>query len=29
MEPGDTQPMIAAMNTLGYAAATLGNHEFN
>lgn len=29
MEPGDTHPMIAAMNTLGYAAATLGNHEFN
>ncbi|WDR03994.1 bifunctional 2',3'-cyclic-nucleotide 2'-phosphodiesterase/3'-nucleotidase [Devosia algicola] len=22
-------PMIAAMNTLGYEAATLGNHEFN
>src|SRR5690606_7217803 len=22
-------PIIAAMNTLGYEAATLGNHEFN
>ncbi len=26
---GDLHPMIAAMNTLGYEAATLGNHEFN
>jgi 2',3'-cyclic-nucleotide 2'-phosphodiesterase / 3'-nucleotidase len=26
---GDLHPMIAAMNTLGYEVATLGNHEFN
>lgn len=26
---GTPHPMIAAMNTLGYDAATLGNHEFN
>ncbi len=26
---GDLHPMIAAMNTLGYDVATLGNHEFN
>ena len=26
---GEIHPMIAAMNTLGYDAATLGNHEFN
>jgi len=26
---GGTHPMIAAMNALGYDAATLGNHEFN
>ncbi|MGI3163836.1 bifunctional 2',3'-cyclic-nucleotide 2'-phosphodiesterase/3'-nucleotidase [Pseudooceanicola sp. 200-1SW] len=26
---GDVHPVIAAMNTLGYDAATLGNHEFN
>jgi 2',3'-cyclic-nucleotide 2'-phosphodiesterase/3'-nucleotidase len=26
---GDVHPMIAAMNVLGYAACTLGNHEFN
>ncbi|MEO5807491.1 bifunctional 2',3'-cyclic-nucleotide 2'-phosphodiesterase/3'-nucleotidase [Devosia sp.] len=26
---GHVHPMIAAMNTLGYDAATLGNHEFN
>lgn len=25
----DTHPIIAAMNTLGYEAGTLGNHEFN
>ena len=25
----NVHPMIAAMNTLGYEAATLGNHEFN
>jgi 2',3'-cyclic-nucleotide 2'-phosphodiesterase / 3'-nucleotidase len=29
MAAGDVHPMIAAMNTLGYDAATLGNHEFN
>ncbi|HEY8574960.1 MAG TPA: bifunctional 2',3'-cyclic-nucleotide 2'-phosphodiesterase/3'-nucleotidase [Devosia sp.] len=26
---GNVHPVIAAMNTLGYDAATLGNHEFN
>ena len=26
---GDVHPVIKAMNTLGYDAATLGNHEFN
>lgn len=26
---GQMHPVIAAMNTLGYDAATLGNHEFN
>ncbi len=26
---GELHPMIAAMNTLGYEVATLGNHEFN
>jgi 2',3'-cyclic-nucleotide 2'-phosphodiesterase / 3'-nucleotidase len=29
MKAGDTHPVINAMNTLGYDAATLGNHEFN
>jgi 2',3'-cyclic-nucleotide 2'-phosphodiesterase / 3'-nucleotidase len=29
LKAGDVHPMIAAMNTLGYAACTLGNHEFN
>lgn len=29
LKPGDVHPMIAAMNTLSYACATLGNHEFN
>jgi 2',3'-cyclic-nucleotide 2'-phosphodiesterase/3'-nucleotidase len=29
LKPGDVHPMIAAMNVLGYAACTLGNHEFN
>lgn len=29
MSDGDLHPIIAAMNTLGYDAATLGNHEFN
>ena len=28
-KPGDLHPMIAAMNTLGYDAGTLGNHEFD
>ncbi len=28
-EPAFINPMIAAMNTLGYDIATLGNHEFN
>lgn len=29
LKTGDTHPMVAAMNTLGYACGTLGNHEFN
>ncbi len=29
MKAGDKHPIITAMNTLGYDAATLGNHEFN
>ncbi|WP_342358670.1 bifunctional 2',3'-cyclic-nucleotide 2'-phosphodiesterase/3'-nucleotidase [Terrarubrum flagellatum] len=29
LKKGDTHPMVAAMNTLGYACGTLGNHEFN
>lgn len=29
MNDGDLHPIIAAMNTLGYDASTLGNHEFN
>jgi 2',3'-cyclic-nucleotide 2'-phosphodiesterase / 3'-nucleotidase len=29
IRPGDLHPMIAAMNRVGYDAATLGNHEFN
>ena len=29
MRDGDMHPMIAAMNTVGYDAATIGNHEFN
>lgn len=29
MAEGDTHPVIAAMNTLGYDAGTVGNHEFN
>jgi 2',3'-cyclic-nucleotide 2'-phosphodiesterase / 3'-nucleotidase len=29
MAEGDSHPMIAAMNTLGFDASTLGNHEFN
>src|ERR1700722_4946591 len=27
--PDGAHPMIATMNQLGYAAASLGNHEFN
>jgi 2',3'-cyclic-nucleotide 2'-phosphodiesterase / 3'-nucleotidase len=29
LKTGDIHPMVAAMNVLGYAAATVGNHEFN
>ncbi|MGR3622217.1 bifunctional 2',3'-cyclic-nucleotide 2'-phosphodiesterase/3'-nucleotidase [Pseudophaeobacter sp.] len=29
MREGDLHPVIAAMNTLGFDASTLGNHEFN
>lgn len=29
MTDGDLHPVIAAMNTLGFDASTLGNHEFN
>ncbi|MDD8024429.1 MAG: bifunctional 2',3'-cyclic-nucleotide 2'-phosphodiesterase/3'-nucleotidase [Paracoccaceae bacterium] len=29
MAAGDIHPVIAGMNTLSYAAGTLGNHEFN
>ncbi len=29
MKDGDMHPVITAMNTLGYAASTFGNHEFN
>lgn len=29
LNQGDVHPIIAAMNVLGYDAATLGNHEFN
>lgn len=29
MKEGDTHPIITAMNTLGFDASTLGNHEFN
>jgi 2',3'-cyclic-nucleotide 2'-phosphodiesterase / 3'-nucleotidase len=29
MDQGQTHPIIAAMNTLGYDGSTLGNHEFN
>lgn len=28
-ETGETHPMAAAMNAMGYDAATVGNHEFN
>ncbi len=29
MKAGDSHPIITAFNTVGYDAATLGNHEFN
>jgi len=29
MKPGDMHPIIAALNTLEFDAATIGNHEFN
>ncbi|WP_299296742.1 bifunctional 2',3'-cyclic-nucleotide 2'-phosphodiesterase/3'-nucleotidase [uncultured Tateyamaria sp.] len=29
MKDGDAHPIITAMNTVGFDAATLGNHEFN
>ncbi|WP_209834540.1 MULTISPECIES: bifunctional 2',3'-cyclic-nucleotide 2'-phosphodiesterase/3'-nucleotidase [unclassified Ruegeria] len=29
MKEGDSHPIITAFNTVGYDAATLGNHEFN
>ena len=29
LQPGQTHPVFKAMNQLDYAAATLGNHEFN
>ncbi|MCG7522568.1 bifunctional 2',3'-cyclic-nucleotide 2'-phosphodiesterase/3'-nucleotidase [Ruegeria sp. Ofav3-42] len=29
MKEGDSHPIINAFNTVGYDAATLGNHEFN
>ncbi|MGB3278750.1 MAG: bifunctional 2',3'-cyclic-nucleotide 2'-phosphodiesterase/3'-nucleotidase [Pseudorhodobacter sp.] len=29
MKEGDSHPVINAMNTLGFEASTLGNHEFN
>ena len=29
MKDGDQHPVIIAMNSLGYEASTLGNHEFN
>lgn len=29
MKEGDTHPVINAMNSLGFDASTLGNHEFN
>ena len=28
-DPSASHPVIAAMNTLDYTAATLGNHDFN
>ncbi|WP_300435769.1 bifunctional 2',3'-cyclic-nucleotide 2'-phosphodiesterase/3'-nucleotidase [uncultured Mameliella sp.] len=29
MKEGDMHPVVTAMNTLGFDAATIGNHEFN
>ncbi|MFB3306909.1 metallophosphoesterase, partial [Pseudomonas sp. AMR01] len=29
MKEGDMHPVIQAMNTVGFDASTLGNHEFN
>jgi len=29
LKVGDSHPVITAMNTLGFEASTLGNHEFN
>ena len=29
MKAGDMHPIVAAMNVVGYDAATIGNHEFN
>ncbi|MCE8470221.1 metallophosphoesterase, partial [Rhodovulum sulfidophilum] len=29
LRPGELHPVIAAMNAIGYDAATLGNHDFN
>ena len=29
MKDGDMHPIVTAMNTVGYDAATIGNHEFN
>lgn len=29
LQPGETHPLVAAMNALGFDACTLGNHEFN
>jgi len=29
MKEGDMHPVISAMNTVGFEASTLGNHEFN
>lgn len=29
LKPGETHPMVAAMNALPYLCGTLGNHEFN
>src|SRR5919112_1601685 len=29
LQPGETHPLVAAMNLVGYDAAAIGNHEFN